>query len=67
MSGAEVTRLILHAQKFAEGDVFRAVTNNKGILNGIQAVALATGQDCRAINASLHAYACRHGSYKPLA
>ena len=47
-------------------DIYRAVTHNKGILNGITGVALATGQDCRAINASLHAHASKSGKYQPL-
>lgn len=47
-------------------DVYRAATHNKGIFNGIDAVALATGNDFRAIEASGHAWAARNGSYKGL-
>lgn len=56
----------MNAYKFAELDYFRAVTHNKGILNGIEAVCIATGQDARAVNASLHGYACISGKYSPL-
>ena len=56
----------MEAHRFAQNDVHRAVTHNKGILNGIQAVALASGQDIRAISASLHAWAARSGTYQPL-
>jgi hydroxymethylglutaryl-CoA reductase len=47
-------------------DVYRAVTHNKGIMNGIDSVAIATGQDFRAIEAGCHAYACREGQYRSL-
>ena len=57
---------ILKAQEFAELDVFRATTHNKGIMNGIDAVCIATGNDFRALEASVHAYAARNGTYKPL-
>ncbi|HXW60165.1 MAG TPA: hydroxymethylglutaryl-CoA reductase, partial [Myxococcota bacterium] len=53
--------LVAHA--FAEADVYRACTHNKGILNGVDAVALATGNDTRAIEAAAHAYAARSGAY----
>lgn len=56
-TGEEVSRGILEAYELAEDDVYRATTHNKGILNGIDAVALATGQDWRAIEAAAHAYA----------
>ena len=52
--------------KFAEADPYRAVTHNKGIMNGIDAVVVATGNDWRAIEAGAHAYASRSGSYSPL-
>lgn len=51
-----MARRILEAYKFAQLDPYRATTHNKGIMNGIDAVALATGQDWRAIEASAHAY-----------
>ena len=57
---------IVAASAFAEADPYRAVTHNKGIMNGIIAIALATAQDHRAIEAGAHAYAARTGRYKPL-
>jgi hydroxymethylglutaryl-CoA reductase len=57
---------ILYAYAFAYSDTYRAVTHNKGIMNGIDAVALATGQDFRAIEAGAHAYAARDGAYRSL-
>lgn len=57
---------ILEAQAFAESDPSRAATHNKGIFNGIDAVALATGNDTRALEAGGHAYAARSGTYSPL-
>lgn len=61
--GATVAKLIVEAYEFAESDPFRAATHNKGIMNGIDAVAVATGQDWRAIEASAHSWACRNGYY----
>ena len=58
---------IARASRFAELDPFRAVTHNKGIMNGVDAVAVALGQDWRAIEAAAHAYAAHEGTYKPLA
>ncbi len=55
--------LLIH---LAFTDVHRAVTHNKGIMNGIDSVAIATGQDFRAIEAGCHAYACRDGQYRSL-
>lgn len=55
----EVAQRIVEAQVFAEESIDRAVTHNKGVLNGIDAVALATGQDWRAIEAGVHAFAAR--------
>ena len=52
---------IILAYQFAANDPYRAVTHNKGIMNGIIAVANATGQDTRAIEAAAHAYASRYG------
>ncbi|MBG6212179.1 hydroxymethylglutaryl-CoA reductase [Cryobacterium sp. CAN_C3] len=57
---------IILASEFAAMDVYRATTHNKGIMNGIDAVAIATGNDWRAIEAAAHAYAARSGHYAPL-
>lgn len=54
------------ACKFANVDTYRAVTNNKGILNGIDALVIATGNDWRAIDAGVHAYASKNGNYRSL-
>ena len=54
------------AIKIAEVEPYRAVTHNKGIMNGIDAVVLATGNDFRAVEAGIHAYACREGKYTSL-
>uniref|UniRef100_A0A7C1FT91 3-hydroxy-3-methylglutaryl coenzyme A reductase n=1 Tax=Caldilinea aerophila TaxID=133453 RepID=A0A7C1FT91_9CHLR len=65
-SGEEVIAGIVHANAFALADPYRAATHNKGILNGIDAVAIATGNDWRAIEAGAHAYAARDGQYRGL-
>lgn len=65
--GAEVARAVELASLFAEVDPYRAATHNKGIMNGIDAVALATGNDWRALEAGAHAYAARDGHYGALA
>lgn len=65
-SGAAVRDGIILAGEFAELDVYRATTHNKGIMNGIDAVAIATGNDWRAIEAAAHAYAATSGRYQPL-
>jgi len=57
---------IVMANELALVDRYRATTHNKGIMNGIDAVAIATGNDWRAIEAAAHAYACRDGSYRAL-
>jgi hydroxymethylglutaryl-CoA reductase len=62
----EVVRGIVEAWAFAAVDPYRAATHNKGIMNGIDAVALATGNDWRALEAGVHAYAAREGQYLPL-
>lgn len=62
----EVITNIAHANAFAIADPYRAATHNKGIFNGIDAVALATGNDWRAIEAGGHAYAARDGQYRAL-
>lgn len=66
LGGEYVVERILYAYAFAYSDIYRAVTHNKGIMNGIDAVALATGQDFRAIEAGAHAYASRDGTYRSL-
>jgi hydroxymethylglutaryl-CoA reductase len=67
MSGDEVISGIVNASRFAELDPYRAATHNKGIMNGIDAVVIATGNDWRAVEAGAHAFAARSGSYSPLA
>lgn len=64
--GTEVARSIAEANAFAVVDPYRAATHNKGIMNGIDAVCIATGNDWRAIEAGAHAYAARNGSYGAL-
>ncbi len=66
LGGEEVVDGIVYAWAFAAADPYRAATHNKGILNGVVAVALATAQDHRAIEAGAHAYAARSGRYMPL-
>ena len=66
-SPEETIQKIIKAQIVAETDIYRAVTNNKGILNGMGAVALATGNDWRALEAGAHGFAAKSGKYKPLA
>ena len=56
----------IQAIRIAEVEPFRAVTHNKGIMNGIDAVVLATGNDFRAVEAGVHAYASRNGKYSSL-
>jgi hydroxymethylglutaryl-CoA reductase len=64
--GGQIIDNIILAYQFAANDPYRAVTHNKGIMNGIIAVANATGQDTRAIEAAAHAYAARTGRYGSL-
>jgi hydroxymethylglutaryl-CoA reductase len=66
LGGPDIVDRILSAFSFAFSDPHRAVTHNKGIMNGIDAVAIATGQDFRAIEAAAHAYASRDGKYRTL-
>ncbi len=66
LGGEDVIEGILYAYHFAKSDPFRCATHNKGIMNGIIAVALATGNDTRALEAGAHAYAARTGRYQPL-
>ena len=65
-TGEEVRDGIISASAFAAVDPHRAATHNKGIMNGIDAVVIATGNDWRAIEAGAHAYAARNGHYKSL-
>jgi hydroxymethylglutaryl-CoA reductase len=57
---------VVYAYAFAEADPYRCSTHNKGIMNGVIAVAIACGQDIRALEAGAHSYASKHGGYKPL-
>jgi len=66
VGGEEVVDGILEAYAFAVGDPYRATTHNKGILNGIIGVVIATCNDHRAVEAGAHAYAARTGRYQPL-
>jgi hydroxymethylglutaryl-CoA reductase len=65
-SPQEIAERIILAYELAKKDVFRAVTHNKGIMNGIDAVALSTGNDFRAIESAIHSFASRDGKYKPV-
>ena len=65
-SGQTVVKRIVEAYALATSDPYRAATHNKGIMNGIDAVAIATGQDWRALEAGAHAYAARSGHYTSL-
>jgi hydroxymethylglutaryl-CoA reductase len=67
INGASVAADIASASRFAQHDPYRAATHNKGIMNGIDAVVIATGNDWRGIEAGAHAYAARRGRYEPLA
>ena len=66
LGGEEVVEGIMNAYEFALADPYRATTHNKGIMNGIISLTLATGNDTRAIEAGAHAYASLNGQYKPL-
>lgn len=61
-----VGRGIAEATEFARADPYRAATHNKGVLNGIDPILIATGNDWRAVEAGVHAYAARNGSYQPV-
>lgn len=65
-SGVEVRQGVIEAWAFAAADPYRAATHNKGIMNGVDAVVIATGNDWRAIEAGAHAYAVREGRYTSL-
>ena len=66
MGGEQVVNDMISAFEFADNDVYRAVTHNKGVMNGTISVANATGQDSRAIEAAAHAYASHTGKYRSL-
>jgi hydroxymethylglutaryl-CoA reductase len=66
LGGENAVDGIVYAQTFAEADPYRAATHNKGIMNGVIAVVIATGNDTRAIEAGAHTYASRSGQYSPL-
>lgn len=66
IGGEEVVDGVLAAYHFASADPYRAATHNKGIMNGVTAAVLATGNDTRAIEAGAHVYASRSGVYRPL-
>ncbi len=66
LDGEEVARRVVEAWALAAADPYRATTHNKGVMNGIDAVAIATGNDWRGIEAGAHAWAARSGTYGPL-
>ncbi|NDH71851.1 MAG: hypothetical protein EBY50_05565, partial [Rhodobacteraceae bacterium] len=66
MTAEEFARRFYTAVRIAEIDPYRATTHNKGIMNGVDAVVLATGNDFRAIEAGVHAYAAKDGQYSSL-
>lgn len=66
VGGEEAVDGVLCAYAFADADPYRCATHNKGIMNGVIAVAIACGQDTRALEAGAHSYASRSGAYKPL-
>ncbi|MCB4808211.1 hydroxymethylglutaryl-CoA reductase, degradative [Tamlana sp. 62-3] len=66
IEGNAFAEKFVQAVNIAEVEPYRAVTHNKGIMNGIDAVVLATGNDFRAIEAGVHAYACKNGTYSSL-
>jgi hydroxymethylglutaryl-CoA reductase len=65
--GGALAREIEAASRFAEDDIYRAATHNKGIMNGVDPVVIATGNDWRGVEAGAHAFAARDGRYRPLA
>jgi hydroxymethylglutaryl-CoA reductase len=66
VTGAEFARKFVRAVDIATVEPYRAVTHNKGIMNGIDAVVIATGNDFRAVEAGVHAFASRDGQYRSL-
>jgi hydroxymethylglutaryl-CoA reductase len=67
LDSTAVVDRIVEASRFAELDPYRAATHNKGIMNGVDSVVMATGNDYRAVEAGAHAFAARSGRYSPLA
>src|SRR5207237_8262439 len=67
LAGAAVGDGMVAASRFAEDDPYRAATHNKGIMNGVDAVVIATGNDWRGVEAGAHAFAAASGRYRPLA
>jgi len=66
LGGIEIAKNIVSAYEFADADPYRAATHNKGVMNGITAAVLASGNDTRAVEAGAHAYAARSGRYRSL-
>lgn len=66
LTGAEVADRIVQASLIEQLSEYRAVTSNKGLMNGIEAAVLASGNDTRSVNAALHAYAAKDGKYRGL-
>ncbi len=66
IGGEDVVDGVVYAYAFADADPYRCATHNKGIMNGVIAVAIACGQDTRALESGAHSYASRSGKYKPL-
>lgn len=66
LGGAAIADGVARASRFADLDPYRAVTHNKGFMNGVDAAAVALGQDWRGIEAGAHAWAARDGAYRPL-
>jgi hydroxymethylglutaryl-CoA reductase len=67
LESTDIVDRIVEASRFAELDPYRAATHNKGIMNGVDSVVIATGNDYRAVEAGAHAFAARSGRYSPLA
>jgi hydroxymethylglutaryl-CoA reductase len=67
MDGEAVRDGIVAASRFAEDDPYRAATHNKGVMNGVDAVVIATGNDWRGVEAGAHAFAAVSGRYRPIA
>ncbi|MBN1154504.1 hydroxymethylglutaryl-CoA reductase, degradative [candidate division KSB1 bacterium] len=65
-SGEDAARRIVKAYHFADADPYRAATHNKGVMNGIDGLIIATGNDWRAVEAGVHAYAARDGRYRSI-
>ena len=66
MSGQQFAQKFIQAVEIAEKEPYRAVTHNKGIMNGVDAVVIATGNDFRAVEAGVHAFAAKEGNYSSL-